>query len=456
MPSTRTCPLTNSRWNNWRVTSYRARLCRNELRRDFIANSMQALGNNPRKEEFRIKGIVDRLETTGRVWLGTTLGCAECHDHKYDPVSTQDYYELFAIFNNVPHLGEKFDVHGPRLTVSTSRHGNITAQVMAELPQPRQTHILVRGEFQNRGERVGPDVPRALAHEITEPIPDRLKFARWLVDRRHPLTARVFVNRIWQHYFGQGLVRTADDFGLRGALPSHPELLDWLAVEFMESGWSPKHVHRLILNSATLQQEARLSTDLKERDSDNVWLARFPRRRASAEVIRDMLLTISGQLSDEIGGPSVYPFKPPGVDQFKDDTAGEWKLDNPPQRFRRGIYVYWQRTSPYPSMILLDATSRERCTVKRTITNTPLQALALLNDPVVVDTAQALAKRVTTQAATTLGRIDMLYQLALGRAPRTTEIDASKAFLESTNATQDAWSKLALVMLNLDEVLSIE
>lgn len=426
----------------------------------FHRNSMQALGNNPRKEEFRVKGIVDRLETTGRVWLGTTLACAECHDHKYDPISTREYYELFAIFNNVPHLGEKFEVHGPQLEVKSSTNHSVIAQVMAELPQRRVTRIHVRGDFENPGERVIPNVPAILCSVDKKPVTNRLEFAKWLVDESHPLTARVQVNRIWQHYFGHGLVRTPDDFGVRGQRPTHPQLLDWLAVEFMESGWSVKHVHRLILNSATFQQSSIFSPQLKKIDPDNRWLARFPRRRASAEVIRDTILSVSGQLVLQIGGRSVYPHKPVGVDKFRDETAGEWKQDAPPYCFRRGIYVFWQRTSPYPSMTLFDATSRERCTVKRAVTNTPLQSLALMNDPVYVAAANALASHLMSGAHGTSQRIELLFRLAVNRGPSKAERDRFQHFYDQsiTQGFQElnAWSQLTAVMLNLDEVISIE
>jgi len=401
------------------------------------------------------------VETTGQVWLGVSIGCAECHDHKYDPISTGEYYQLFALFNNVPHMGDKFEVHGPRLAVQL-RDEKVVAQIMDELPQPRETRIHIRGDFEEKGDIVGPGIPAFLVGEGQVSVTNRLEFARWLVDEQNPLTARVTVNRIWQHYFGHGLVRTAEDFGLRGDLPTHPDLLDWLAVEFVESGWSVKHIHRLILNSAAFQQSAAISDERLLYDPANLWLARFPRRRASAEVIRDTILSISGQLDRRIGGRSVYPYQPDGVGTYRDKTAGEWKQDAPPDSLRRGIYVFWQRMSPYPSMTLFDATSRERCIVKRSITNTPLQALALLNDPVYSDAAKALAGRLLAQpdASEFSSRLDYLFQLTLNRHVRPKETDQFLAFYRQIrSATKDearTWFQIATILLNLDETICID
>lgn len=427
----------------------------------FHRNSIQALGNNPRKEEFRVKGIVDRVETTGQVWLGMSVGCAECHDHKYDPISTEEYYQLFAIFNNVPHEGEKFEVHGPRLEVNVNGE-TVAAQVMAELAEPRETRVHIRGNFEDKGKLVQPGIPKFVSRRGEPSVTNRLEFARWLVDERHPLTARVIVNRIWQHYFGRGLVSTPDDFGSRGERPTHPELLDWLAVEFVASGWSVKHIHRLILNSATFQQSSAASDKLLADDPANLWLARFARRRASAEVIRDSILAISGQLDRRIGGRSIFPHQPDGVGVYRDKTAGEWKQDPAPDSLRRGIYVFWQRMSPYPSLTLFDATSRERCTVKRSVTNTPLQALVLLNDPVYIDAAKSLSRRVLDRVERdqVASRLGWLFHLALTRKPTSEETSDFRAFRQQLQATEtdeaDVWFHIAMVMLNLDETISIE
>ena len=314
----------------------------------FHRHAMQAKGNNPRKEEFRIKGIVDRLEATGRTWLGLTLECAECHDHKHDPISQREYYELFAIFNNVPHLGAGYGVHGPLMKYTPPAVGlakaapTIEVPVMDELPQPRETHLLVRGDFKNKGERVTAGTPKILPPlkaKGSEP-PNRLDFARWLFSADQPLTARVAVNRIWRHHFGEGLVRTVADFGRYGDRPSHPELLDWLAMRFVESGWDVKAMHRLIVSSATYRQASRRLPDAELVDPQNRLLAWFPRVRLPAEQIRDGALAAAGQLSTRIGGPSVFPVQPAGLyEERGQDLPGnsnfKWVDSTGEGRFRR-------------------------------------------------------------------------------------------------------------------------
>ena len=480
----------------------------------FHRNSMQALGNNPRKEEFRVKGIVDRIETTGRVWLGLTVACAECHDHKFDPISTEEYYRIFAVFNNVPHLGEKFQVHGPRLEIrsdddqkewdryeslirekrgdlralmeieESKREGDeieqlkneikqaenaakeitkrtLVAQVMEELPKPRKTFVHVRGNFENQGKPVEPGLPAFLPSIPEAEAVNRLSFAKWLVDGRNPLTARVMVNRVWAHYFGQGLVTTVDDFGSQGEAPSHPDLLDWLAVEFVESGWDIKALHWLIVTSETYQQSSRRRSELEERDPGNRWLARGPRLRLSAEQIRDQALTVSGLMTERIGGPSVFPLQPSGVGEFRDATAGTWVMSEGEGRYRRSLYTFWQRTSPYPGLTILDAPSRERSCVRRLPTSTPLQALLLLNDPVYVEIADALAQRVVDLAGDFEARLECAFQLVLGRGPESDEWGRFAAFDDALDRTEkvserDRWRSIAQVLLNLDETITKE
>ena len=472
----------------------------------FHRNSMQALGNNPPKEEFRIKGIVDRLDTTGRVWLGMTLACAECHDHKYDPISQREYYQLFAIFNNIPHYGEAFGVHGPRLLVNLedtslprieadwagtdmatlkarlASEGLLTAQVMVEMDTPRETRIHLRGNFENKGERVSPGVPKAMGRTPEGVKVDRLSFARWLVDGQNPLVARVFVNRLWQQFFGTGLVRTVEDFGNRGEWPSHPDLLDWLAMEFVESGWDMRHMVKLIVTSETYRQVSKVDEELQSRDVYNRLLARGPRHRLPAEQVRDNMLTVSGLLSRKIGGPSVYPVQPSHIGEFRDATAGEWKTSPGDDRFRRGVYTFWQRMYPYPSLVLFDAPSRERSCIRRNRSNTPLQALVLLNDPVVFEAARALGGRILleSKSGTDPGRIDYAFEVALARSPSATESNLFQAFVqkqrqrfagnpdsadsvvdgrmavhESLPAVEQAtWTMVASTILALDETIS--
>jgi len=791
----------------------------------FHRNSMQALGNNPRKEEFRVKGIVDRVNTTGRVWLGLTVSCAECHDHKYDPISQQEYYRLFAIFNNIPHYGKNFGVRGPRLdavsplagqrrrqienelaelkqqinpfthqalahrlqdwekrvrpllvapqesteaapliaywplgdtladrsaapaatalraagqdqpaptwaddsdspsgraielgkqqylrvanqdklvpsgdmTISawlktnsgkadivckwdsvrgqrsfvfgiggegeqnaTPGHlyawvsgkkeyfsgqqiygsipvhddqwhhvalvfragdrvdlyvdgerdvntrlagqaparlansscdlilgagyslkpepssyfltgslsdvriyaaavepvatlGNIPgpirailaiapiersaeqnrqlgaffgrlipgemsaavrdrmaklrqefeflgrphqAQVMLEMEQPRTTHVHTRGNYLSPGEAVSPGVPAFLpADSLPESGDslDRLSFAQWLVQRDNPLTARVAVNRFWQHYFGTGLVRTADDFGLQGEWPSHPDLLDWLAVEFMESSWDMKALHRMIVMSATYRQSSASSAEAYRLDPANRLLGRGPRRRLPAEQIRDQALSIAGLLSPKLGGPSVYPKQPTGLFEEKGLTMYHpaWITSANPERYRRGVYVYWKRMNLYPSMAIFDAPTRERCRVQRAATNTPLQALVLLNDPVFIEAARSFGTMILGKADNDKKRIDFAVQRCLARPATEREIERYRAFVARQRehyrqhpedarqlvsgagdqradevssvgvapsntdlAERAAWTTLASVLLNLDETIT--
>ena len=456
----------------------------------FHRNSMQALGNNPRKEEFRVKGIVDRLDTTGRVWLGVTVGCAECHDHKFDPLSQKEYYELFAIFNNVPHLGEKFEVHGPRtqvlpktvrmkirslrnalhlatdpneqnrFTTQIAELGKqtVTAQTMSERSTARPTFIHVRGNFENPGDKVRPSIPAiARPAEYGEPNTlTRLEFARALVNRKHPLTARVAVNRIWQHYFGAGFVTTSDDFGVRGELPSHPKLLDWLAVEFMESGWNVKHIHRLIVTSSTYRQSSASDAKLKQTDPDNRLLARATRKRMAAEQIRDLGVLATGNFSGTIGGPSVFPIQDPSIGQFRDDTAGKWVNDQGSGQYRRAIYTFWQRMSPYPSSVMFDAPSREQCSVQRPSTNTPLQALTTLNDPYFVRLAREFGRRVVLSKETFDGRLDFAFMTVLSRPPNEFERRSFAEFAARIKTDDGRWFQIAQVLLNLDETITRE
>ena len=454
--------------------------------------SMQALGDNPRKEEFRIKGIVDRLDTTGRVWLGLTLSCAECHAHKYDPISQKEYYQLFAIFNNVPHLGEKMNIHGPRMEVTRTVDGKeqkVAAQIMEEMATPRETFVHVRGDYLNHGEQVAAAVPDFLPSLPEGAKANRLAFARWLVSPEHPLTARVTVNRIWRHYFGTGLVRTVDDFGVQGEHPSHPKLLDWLAVEFIESGWNTKHIHRLIVSSATYRQTSRATPEDYAADAANRRLARGPRVRLPAEQIRDNALAIGGLLERRLGGPSVYPLQPEGLFEEKGllQYHPKWETSAAPDRYRRGLYVYWKRMNLYPSLAAFGAPTRERCRVDRAKTNTPLQALVLLNDPVYQEAAAAFADQILVHGDDAAKRITYAYQRALSRAPNEDELrratefitELSEHFQNNTRAALDVtedypprerafpsdgkgrvlrapWVVFASTLLNLDETITKE
>ena len=774
----------------------------------FHRQSPQALGNNPRKEEFRVKGIVDRVNTTGRVWLGLSLECAQCHDHKFDPISQREYFGIYALFNNIPHHGEAFGVHGPRISVLPSevesqrrewqeqvarlsselltrdaalikrqreweadpdafqftehalpglvgrwaaesqpddeeqrqlpdrgdsairlppwvdddphRSGrrawqlsrkqfvradrsetvNVTgdmtiaawvktkdtvgdivskydwrdgqrsyalviggegepgyspgrlaawfsastgvfdgveiessyvindgqwhhvavvfragesvsliidgvvdqqaeargtvpkqiavcerdlligagyrggqeqtafhyegllhdvriyrgavdnigvlsvipgdvrdslalprdertneqsrqldefyesidpvrlqtrfriadlkrriseleqlgevAQVMQEMETPRETFVHERGNYKTPGERVTPGVPARFAATDDEGPRNRLEFARWLVSGEHPLTARVTVNRIWQHSFGNGIVRTDSDFGYQGEWPSHPDLLDWLACEFVESGWNVKSLHRRIVTSATYRQSSRVTPQLLVVDPENRLLARGPRFRLAAEQIRDNMLAVSGLLDRRIGGPSVYPVQPEGLweEHGQNTYSGKWTTSRGPDLYRRGMYTFWKRMMLYPSLRVFDAPMREVCVTRRPITNTPLAALVGLNDPVFTEAAAGFADRILSGAESTRStdRITLAFELCLSRPPDAEELQMFEQFLrvqwrrfrddpdaaqrltavtpsdqrEADVAELAAWTLVASTLLNLDETLTLE
>jgi hypothetical protein len=315
----------------------------------------------------------------------------------------------------------------------------------------------------------------AILHPLPPDYPrNRLGLAKWLVSRDNPLTARVQVNRMWEACFGRGLVETSDNFGTQGAYPIHPELLDWLAVEFMERGWSIKAIYRLIVTSATYRQSSRITPELLERDPKNTLYARGPRHRLEAELIRDNALAIGGLLSRKIGGPSVFPYQPEGVWDIP-FNADRWVMSEGEDRYRRGIYTFWRRSAPYPSFVAFDANSREVCTVNRPRTNTPLQALVLLNDPVYIEAAQGLAKRMLKASRGSVEKgIEYGFRCCTARYPQPKELARLKQLyermLERYRSDPEATRKLtgkddpafaaltmvAHVMLNLDETITKE
>jgi len=360
--------------------------------------------------------------------------------------------------------------------------------VMQEMKKPRETFILGRGDYRNHGEKVSPNVPSWLAPLPKEAPANRLGLAQWLVAPSHPLTARVTVNRYWQNYFGTGLVKTAEDFGSQGELPSHPELLDWMATEFVRKGWDIKAMQRLIVTSATYRQSSRVTSDLLERDPENRLLARGPRFRMSAEIVRDNALAVSGLLSADIGGPSVYPYQPKGLWEemaFGEIFTGQsYTPGSGKDLYRRSMYTTWKRTVPPPALSTFDAPDREKCTARRARTNTPLQALVLLNDPTYVEAARALAQRVIKEAGNdSVKRINLAFSLATARKPQPGELNVllqlakqqqedyrhrrglSQKLLgvgesqvdPALNVTElAAWTTVASTILNLDETVTKE
>ena len=540
------------------------------------------------QEENRINGVVDRVNTVATVWLGSTIACAQCHNHKYDPITQREYYRFFSYFNNSPvetmfrTEGDTaaIDFTGPTLELplppdlSARREelaevrrrraeemesladrlladrrsweeevcadpdrmaglpGPIRAilaipesdrteaqrtkieehllsghpemeeargalrelearleelepprsLVMVELEEPRPTFVMKRGNFLDPGPRVLPGVPEVL-HPMPEGAPpDRLGLARWLVDPGNPLIGRVTVNRWWLAFFGRGLVTTPEDFGTQGAPPSHPGLLDWLAVEFVERGWSTKRVHRLIVSSSTYRQSSRITPELLERDPENALYARGARFRLDAETIRDNALAASGLLSEEMGGPPSYPPQPRDIWRVTGVVDNTYETSPGPDRYRRGVYTIWRRSAPYPSFVAFDATDRSQCLVQRSRTNTPLQALTLLNDPAYVEIARALAARVIADRPEDDlgGRLDHAFRLCLARTPTPAEREAlAEVYHRQRGRYADdpasasrlvglgsgdgegvdvvewaAWFGVANVLLNLDEMIT--
>jgi hypothetical protein len=490
------------------------------------------------QEENRVNQVFDRVSTTGTVWIGTTLECAQCHNHKYDPVTQRDYYRLFAFFNGSeietklrgPNASAAVDFVGPAMELPDAdaneraalerelkeldrtlgpapkkpaakaepadpkteglrhRRDELTRRlkeiarpqtlVMKELTQPRETAMFRRGNFLDRGERVTPGVPEFL-HPLPAGPANRLTLARWLVSKDNPLVARVTVNRWWAEFFGQGLVTTPEDFGTRGERPSHPELLDWLAVEFMERGWSMKAIHRLIVTSATYRQSSNVTPELLARDDRNRWYARGPRFRLEAETIRDNALSVAGLLSLKRGGPPVRPYQPDGVWKVTGLVDNTYRISEGEDRYRRGLYVVWRRSAVYPSFVNFDAPIRTTCTVKRSRSNTPLQALTLLNDRVYIEAALGLARRVLTEEAGDAARLRYAFRVCLTRTPTATEAEVLSRLLTTARAryaddpkaagklvggfalpkgtdaaTLAAWYEVATVLLNLDETIT--
>jgi mono/diheme cytochrome c family protein len=527
-------------------------------------------------EQFRVESIIDRANTTGAVWLGLTIGCCQCHDHKFDPITQREYYQLFAFLNNADeptlelgtpaevevrkaarariaalqkqlkpldptspagedrweknlttelrkklppdiqaildvvengrtpaekeklseayrktdqtrhivatigidsplakaaniHLGLRRIELDRQVTAlkSTAPAGPMT-MVMQERKTPRATHVLLGGDFTRKGAEVIPGVPAVLPPLASVGrgvggegrTTNRLDLARWLVDPKNPLTARVIVNRLWQHYFGLGLVETDNDFGTQGPPPSHPELLDWLATEFVRQGWSLKAMHRLIVTSATYRQSSKARPDLIAVDARNRLLARQVRLRLEAEFVRDAALEASGLLSQKVGGPSVFPPQPDGIYRFT-QIDKNWKPNIGPDRYRRGLYTFFWRSAAHPSLTVFDAPDASTTCTRRNRSNTPLQALTLLNDQGQYEFARALAARVQREGgADDATRLGYGFRLCLARQPnpreqmRLTELMARR---RAEGATPDeAWLTVARVLLNLDEFITRE
>jgi len=473
-------------------------------------------------EQFRIDSVIDRVGTTGTVWLGLTVGCAQCHDHKFDPITQKEFYRMFAFFNNQEEptmkvsdpardeaklaaaireadqaLSAFLDQRAPALqqwesglTKATTaklsgpvkaalrksaakrsvterallfaaspgatdktfkalqkkakdaadlRDGAPTTLVLKELAKPRKTHLLTAGDFTRPAEEVAPGVLGTLhAFKPDQGVVDRLDLARWIVSKDNPVTARVIANRVWQAYFGRGLVETENDFGSQGTSPSHPELLDWLAVELVERGWSLKSLHRTIVLTRAYRRDSANRADLIEKDPDNRLLARQTRLRLDAELVRDSALVASGLLTHKVGGPPVYPPIPDGVMSLG-QVKRVWNTSQGPDRTRRGLYTFTYRVTPPPAFAVFDAPDGLSTCTRRNRSNTPLQALTLLNDPAYFEAAQALAKVIEKEGLATA------FRRCTSRAPEASEL-AVLARLDRLSA--------ARALLNLDETIT--
>ncbi len=573
---------TNKRFDQFTIEQLAGDLLPNRTTEQRIASGYNRLlqtteegGAQPK--EYTAKYAADRVRNASTVWLASTMGCCECHNHKFDPFTTKDFYSFSAFFADIQEKAvgrqdqtpilppdaearlKRFDDQLAQLRSTlakpsaaldrsqadwekkaraeggkglpkpvadalaidpakrtpqqkeaiTNHYRNIAPELesirkaIADVQQqrdvllkdapktlvtmsitPRVVRVLPRGNWlDDSGEIVEPAVPKFLAAlETKGKRASRLDLAKWIVSPDNPLTARVFVNRLWKICFGQGIVKSVDDFGIQGSYPSHPQLLDWLAIEFVESGWDVKRMLKLLVMSNTYRQSSAASKEVRVKDPTNVWLARQGRFRLDAEMVRDNALAVSGLLSRKIGGPSVKPYQPAGYWSFLNFPKREWQADKGDKVYRRGLYTYWCRTFLHPSLLAFDAPTREECTVERPRSSTPLQALVLLNDPIYVEAARVFAERIMKEGGSdTATRLNWAYQRALSRGVKPAEVKlltelyqkhlaefrADKAGAQKAvrvgqaplpkdvdTAELAAWTSVARTILNLHEMIT--
>jgi hypothetical protein len=405
-------------------------------------------------EEYRVEYVTDRTNTFGKSFMALTFECAHCHDHKYDPISQKEYYNTFAFFNQVPEKGIFGTIDAnyadpPRMEISTADVNNllkfinkkdtakVAVMIMADSTKRRPTYILNRGNYDAHGEIVGVGIPKSiLPFDTNKYEKNRLGLTKWMLNPQNPLTSRVYVNRVWAQFFGRGIVKTLGDFGMQGELPSHPELLDWLAVDFREKGWNIKRLVKQIVMSGTYRQSSTI-TKAHASDPENIYLARSTRMRLPAENVRDHVLASTGLLNPEIGGPSVKPYQPKGI--WESATSGRGVLaryvqDHNADLYRRGMYVFIKRTVPPPSMLIFDASNRDQCEVQRSRTNTPLQALVMMNDPQTMEAARVLAEKLLNNNNNIDTKLETAFRKIICRKPKAKELEILNKYFETEKA----------------------
>jgi hypothetical protein len=406
---------------------------KDHLFKDFANGQPLALAARFRSRGFK-DGMIDELKVYDRCLTPHEMlrgsrrepaqikGANEEDQSRVNPAATRE--ELFDYY--LANFDDAYPKHLVELKKLRDEENSFINRVpeimsMGDLATPRPTYVLKRGAYDARAETVEPSTPANIMPMDPKLPRNRLGLAEWLVDRSNPLTARVLVNRYWQLFFGRGLVVTAEDFGSQGALPTHPELLDWLALHFMESGWDLKALCKLIVTSATYRQSSRAGAELLARDPDNKLLARGPKTRLTAEMLRDSALAASGLLVQKLGGPSVKPYQPEGI--WEDTAGSKYEPDKGEKLHRRSLYTFWKRTAPHPMMTTFDASERNTCVVRRQPTSTPLQALVLLNDPQMLEAARRIGERALKEnAASTADQITLTFRLLTGRKPTTREL----------------------------------
>ena len=407
-------------------------------------------------EEYRVEYVNDRTNTFSKSFLALTFECARCHDHKYDPISQKDYYSTYAFFNQVPEKGlfgtidasfadppnmniTSKDVQSILTFIHKKDTASVDVMVMADSSKRRPTYVLSRGNYDMPGPEVGVGIPKSiLPYSASKYGQNRLGLARWLLEPQNPLTSRVFVNRLWTQIFGRGIVKTVGDFGMQGELPTHPELLDWLAVDFQSHGWNIKRLVKQMVMSATYQQASTVTSSAQQVDPENIYLSRMSRIRIPAEQIRDQVLASAGILNEEIGGPSVKTYQPKGL--WEVATSGRGSLmnyiqDHNQDLYRRGMYVFIKRTVPPPTMLIFDASNRDQCEVQRGRTNTPLQALVMMNDPHVLESSRVLASQFSREKGSIDEKLTRAFRRIVCRAPNEKELAMLKKYYAAEQAS---------------------